>query len=84
MKKNMKKLLTLLTVAFLCATTVTAQNRSGDLFTVTGQVIDSLTNEPVPFTTIAIALPQTPTQFFRGIATSLNGYRCKAVSRLYL
>ena len=69
----MKKLLTLLTVAFLCATTVTAQNRSGDLFTVTGQVIDSLTNEPVPFTTIAIALPQTPTQFFRGIVSDGNG-----------
>ena len=69
----MKKLLTFLTVAALCIATVTAQNRAGDLFTVTGQVIDSLANEPVPFATVAVAFTQTPTTFVRVAATDENG-----------
>ena len=69
----MKKLLTLLIVAALCATTVTAQNRADDLFTVTGQVIDSLSKEPVPFATVSVAFAQTPTQSVNAIACDGNG-----------
>ena len=71
--KNMRKLLTLLIGAVLCAATLTAQNSTGDLFTVTGQVIDSLDNEPVPFATVAVAFTQTPTQFVRAVVCDGNG-----------
>ena len=56
-----------------CFTLVGAQERAGDFYTISGQVIDSLSNEPVPFATASVAFVQTPTQPVNAVACDGNG-----------
>lgn len=69
----MKKFFTLLIGCILCAAAGQAQDRVGDSFTVTGQVVDSLTNEPIPFATVAFAFDQTPNKYVNAVACDGNG-----------
>ena len=69
----MKKILFLLMLAVLSTVTLEAQVRSNDMYTISGQVIDSLSNEPLAFATIGISLTQTATQFISAAATDDDG-----------
>ena len=69
----MKKILFLLMLAVLSTVTLEAQVRSNDTYTISGQVIDSLSNEPLAFATIGISLTQTATQFISAAATDDDG-----------
>ncbi len=69
----MKKYFILLISLALCVTTVKAQDGARDLFTISGQVIDSLDNEAIPYATIGVALTQTPNQFLKAVACDGNG-----------
>jgi len=59
--------------AVLFTATVQAQNRPVDLYTISGQVVDSLTNEPVPYATVSVAFIQAPTQYVNAAACDGNG-----------
>ena len=70
----MKKLIILvLLFGIVCATMVEAQERSGDTYIISGQVVDSLSNEPVPFATVSVAFEQTPTQYLNAVASDGDG-----------
>jgi len=69
----MNKFFSLLLGAVLCAATVEAQVRTSDSYSISGQVVDSLSNEPVPYATVGIALVQAPTQFVNAAACDGNG-----------
>ena len=69
----MKKIFILLIGAVLFTIPAWAQNRAGDLYSVSGQVVDSLTNEPVPYATVSVAPVQAPTQFANAAACDGNG-----------
>ena len=69
----MKKLIILLMTAVFCIASVEAQNRADDSYIISGQVIDSLKNEPVPFATVSVAFVQTPTQIVNAVASDGNG-----------
>ena len=57
----------------LCSATVVAQVRSSDSYSISGQVIDSLSNEPVPYATVAVAFVQDPTQYVNAAACDGDG-----------
>ena len=63
----------LLVAAIFYVVSVEAQERSADLYIVSGQVIDSLTNEPVPFATVSVSFIQTPTQPANAVACDGDG-----------
>ncbi|MDH6313396.1 outer membrane receptor protein involved in Fe transport [Parabacteroides sp. PFB2-10] len=67
-----KKLMTLL-LALCCATSLFAQPASVSSFTVKGQVIDSLSNESVPYATMKFALAASPQQAVKMLATDDDG-----------
>ena len=69
----MKKLFILLIGALLCVATGQAQERAQDLYSVSGQAVDSLTKEPVPFATVAVAFVQAPTHYVNAAACDDNG-----------
>ncbi len=69
----MKKLLIVLIGAVLFTATVEAQDRARDLYTISGQVIDSLANEVVPYATVGVSFVQAPTQFVKAVACDGNG-----------
>jgi len=69
----MNRFFTLLLVAVLCTATVEAQERTSDLYTISGQVIDSLANEPAPYATVGVAFVQSPTQYVSAAACDGNG-----------
>ncbi len=69
----MKKCFILLVGLFLCFIPINAQNTAKDLFTVNGQVVDSVANEAVPYATVGVASVQTPNQFVRAVACDGNG-----------
>lgn len=66
-------LLTLL-CAFLLLGPLSAQTSSSRGFTVKGQVIDSLSNETVPYATLNIALASAPQKSVALLACDLDGY----------
>lgn len=66
------KLFPFLLVLFaLLATTVKADNSKS--FTLKGQVVDSLTNETVPYATLSIAPAQTPQKAIKLLACDVDG-----------
>lgn len=67
----MKKLIMLMIAIVLCSN-MYAQNNAGE-FTIRGIVVDSLTNEEVPFATLNIALVQAPTRSVKMFAGDLDG-----------
>ena len=69
----MRKSLFLLFIVILYTTDIEAQTTDSNLYSVNGQLIDSLSNEPVPFVTIGISSDQTPTQFFSVAAGDVDG-----------
>ena len=69
----MNKFILLLIGVAICAATVEAQSRAGDLYVISGQVIDSLANESVPYATVGVAFVQTPTQFVNVAACDSDG-----------
>lgn len=60
-------------MALLVSSFVSAQNTSGGNFTVTGQVVDSITKETVPFTTMKIAKASNPAKNVALLACDLDG-----------
>jgi outer membrane receptor protein involved in Fe transport len=69
----MHKFFIFLIGAVLCTATVKAQNRATALYSINGQVVDSLANEPVAFATVSVAFVQAPTQFVNAAACDGNG-----------
>ena len=69
----MKKILFLFLLAVLSRVAVEAQVRASDTYAISGQVIDSLSNEPVAFVTIGVSLAQAATQYISAAATDDNG-----------
>ena len=69
----MKNLFFLLLAAVFYFTSVEAQQQTGETYTISGQVIDSLSNEPVPFATVSVAFVQTPTQPVNAVACDGDG-----------
>ena len=69
----MRKVILLSVVAVLYTAAIEAQVRASDAYTISGQVVDSLSNEPVAFATIGISLPQAATQYINAVATDDNG-----------
>ena len=67
-----EKLLTLFMVLFL-ALPLYAQMEKAGSFTVKGQVLDSLTNESVPYATLRIALASTPEMPIKLLACDIDG-----------
>ena len=69
----MKKLLFFSVIALLCSVTIEAQVRTSDAYVISGQIIDSLSNEPVAYATIGVSLAQDATQYISAAATDDNG-----------
>ncbi len=69
----MKKYLALLIMLIVYIDITVAQTNTSNLFTISGQIVDSLSNEGVPYATVGIALAQTPKQFIKGVACDGNG-----------
>ena len=69
----MNKAFFLITIATFLTVAVAAQERAADLFTVSGQVVDTLSNEPVPFATVGVAFAESPAQFVNAVASDGNG-----------
>jgi len=69
----MKKILFLVVVTVLSTVALEAQVRANDTYAISGQVIDSLSNEPVAFATIGVSLAQAATQYINAAATEDNG-----------
>ena len=57
------KIFSLFFGAVLCTATVEAQVRASDSYIISGQVIDSLANEPVPYATVAVAFTRVPAEY---------------------
>ena len=53
---------------------VQAQNGAATHFTIKGQVVDSLTNESVPYVTLRIALASAPDKPVKLLACDVEGY----------
>ena len=68
-----KKFLFLCGVSFVCTVAIEAQVRANDTYKVSGQVIDSLSNEAVPFATIGVSFERTPAQYTSAAATDDSG-----------
>ncbi|MDH6391561.1 outer membrane receptor for ferrienterochelin and colicin [Parabacteroides sp. PFB2-12] len=62
-----------LLLALCCATSLLAQPASVSSFTVKGQVMDSLSNESVPYATMKFALAAAPQQAVKMLATDDDG-----------
>jgi len=75
MKKSL--FLIALSLVFVIATVanghVGAGLASADQYTISGQVVDSLTNEPIPFATVGVAFEQTPSLYVNAVACDDNG-----------
>ena len=69
----MNKFFIFLLGAFFCAATVKSQVPARDFYTISGQVIDSLANDPVPYATVSVAFVQAPTQYVNAAACDGNG-----------
>ncbi|MDL2208840.1 TonB-dependent receptor [Parabacteroides sp. OttesenSCG-928-O15] len=69
----MKKKLMTLFLALCCATSLFAQPASVSSFTVKGQVMDSLSNESVPYATMKFAFAAAPQQAVKMLATDDDG-----------
>jgi len=67
-----EKLLTLFMVLFLAFPLYAQMDKAGS-FTVKGQVLDSLTNESVPYATLRIALASTPEKPIKLLACDIDG-----------
>ena len=67
-----EKLLTLFMVLFLALPLYAQMDKAGS-FTVKGQVLDSLTNESVPYATLRIALASTPEKPIKLLACDIDG-----------
>ena len=67
-----EKLLTLFMVLFLAFPLYAQMDKAGS-FTVKGQVLDSLTNESVPYATLRIALESTPEKPIKLLACDIDG-----------
>jgi len=70
---NMKKLFFSIIAAVLFTVTAGAQVRATDLYTISGQLVDTLTNDPVPYATVSVAFAQSPAQFVNAVASDGNG-----------
>ena len=69
----MNKFFTFLFVAVLFTVIVEAQVPARDVYIISGQVVDSLNNEPVPYATVGVAFEQMPAQFVNAAACDGNG-----------
>jgi len=69
----MNKFLLLFVAAIWSTVTIVAQDRGVDSYAVSGQVIDSLSNEPVTYATIGVSLAQSPTQYINAAASDESG-----------
>ena len=70
----MKKYFVLLSVVMAMGSVVgLAQNKLVDLFVISGTVVDSLSDEALPYTTVAVAKSQTPNQFIKAVASGDDG-----------
>ena len=67
-----EKLLTLFMVLFLALPLYAQMDKAGS-FTVKGQVLDSLTNESVPYATLRIALASTSEKPIKLLACDIDG-----------
>jgi outer membrane receptor protein involved in Fe transport len=69
----MKIFLKLIIVAILFTATVAAQERTADVYNICGLVIDSLTNDPVPYATVAVAFTEAPAQYVNAVVCDGDG-----------
>ena len=65
----MRKFLFFFVVIMMHIVVISAQVPANDIYSINGQVVDSLSNEPIPFVTIGVALAQTATQYINAAAT---------------
>ena len=64
----------LLSIAIAMGTVTTlAQDKPVDLFVISGTVVDSLSDEALPYATVAVAKSQTPNQFIKAAASGDDG-----------
>ena len=69
-----KRLVLLFSVLFaVTLVAVKAQERSGSLYAVSGQVVDSLSSQPVPFATVGVAFAESPGQYVNAVACDGDG-----------
>ncbi len=69
----MKEKLFFLCLVLFLSLPVAAQTNAARSFTIKGQVVDSLTNETVPYATLRIALANAPAQPVKLLASDDNG-----------
>ena len=72
-KTPMNKYFVLLIVAVMHIGIVAAQDKSAGLVAISGQVVDSLTNEAVPYATVGVSSTQAPTIFIKAVACDGDG-----------
>lgn len=70
----MKKIIFFTTLFFLVQLhIITAQNKTNGQISIVGEVIDSLTNETIPFSTITIADSNQPQKVLKKVAADIDG-----------
>ena len=69
----MNKLLVMLFVAVFSTAVIEAQVRTVDAYTLSGQVVDSLSNEPVEFATVGVSSVKAPAQYINVAACDESG-----------
>lgn len=69
----MKERLFSLFLILFCVWSAEAQTNNSGSFTIKGQVVDSLTNETVPYATLRIALASTPQKAVKLLACDTDG-----------
>lgn len=65
--------LTISLVLFLLPVAVSSQNSSNLNITIKGVVLDSVSKEKIPYTTISLSLQETPSVYVKRIASDVNG-----------
>ncbi|MDR2231540.1 MAG: TonB-dependent receptor [Tannerella sp.] len=69
----MNKLLVMLIVTVFGVAVMEAQVGAGDAYSISGQVVDSLSNKPVEYATVGVSLSKSPTQYIQVAASDENG-----------
>ncbi|MCD7915547.1 MAG: carboxypeptidase-like regulatory domain-containing protein [Tannerellaceae bacterium] len=69
----MRKKLCILYWFVCCICSLYAQNEKNGLYSIKGQVIDSLTNETVPYATLSIAFENSPQESVKLLACDIDG-----------
>ena len=71
--RSMKEKLVSLFLILFCVLPVCAQSDKSVSFTIKGQVVDSLTNETVPYATLNIAAAESPQKAIKLLACDVDG-----------